>query len=278
MGVCRSKDKQEPAEPGPKPVPEGKTDSGGVDMNSPAMMVTMTKDAWKEPMMDMLTLAINGKPGVIRSARASRNALLRETNGDADAAAQLIISSEDYYQDEVRSFLLPFIKFDIPGVGFPEALVVTSWMEMRRICVIASLFGHDLHCDRVQGRVLLATAGMRSFDIMAVEHVVPWALDQLWAALCTAAAVPIASVLPVGSIITGLLKLNDKATTMIVIKQFKEDATPVPKSEWEQELEPQYVLADAMKLLWKEGKQSLHDMALSVQDSVTSVTDAVTGQ
>lgn len=277
MGVCRSKNKQEPEGPSkPAEKPE-KMKIDKVDMNDPLMKVSMSKDAWKQPMMDMLYLAIHGKPGVVRSALASRNALLRQTKGNPDAAARIIIDAGDFYQDEMRAYLLPFIKFDIPGIGFPEALVVTTWMEMRRICIIAALFGHDLEQETVQARVLLATAGMRSFDILAVEHVVPWALDQLWAAICTAALVPVAAVLPVGSIITGLLKLNSKATT-VVIKEFKEDAKVVPESEYSQELEPQYVLADAMKLLWEEGKQDLHELAQKVKDSVDNAAAIVSGR
>ncbi|CAJ1356174.1 unnamed protein product [Effrenium voratum] len=193
----------------------------------------------------LLLLAANGYPRAVRSTAARRNAELRRARGDQEAAAQLAL--EEDTTEEVKEFLLRLV----PYFGLPAAVVYPLWKLLRKICLVASIFGHDLQQEAVQAAVLLAAAGLHSAE--AAQPRLEKALQALWKRLARGAV----RAVPVGTVLGALVDLQGQAGELI-LAHFRKGSK---QQDYSAPLDPEPTLADFLQMLQQTGRQTLEAAA-----------------
>eukprot|EP00439_Symbiodinium_sp_Y106_P055910 s2893_g7.t2 len=152
----------------------------------------------------LVVLAADGYPRAIRSTPARRNAALRAQHGNAEKAAAEAL--EEDCTEELRERLLRLV----PIVGLPSSLLYPLWKLLRRTCLVASIFGHDLQQESVLAEVLLAAAGLGATP--AGERRLEMAAKALWQRI----AGRWAKSLPVAALLAQLLDLQGMADDMVL--------------------------------------------------------------
>lgn len=194
----------------------------------------------------LVVLAADGYPRAIRSTPARRNAALRAHDGNAENAASEALEEDDC-AEELRERLLRLV----PVVGLPSSLLYPLWKLLRRTCLVASLFGHDLQQESVLASVLLAAAGLGATPLG--ERRLEMAAKALWQRI----AGRWAKSLPVAALLAQLLDLQGLADNA-VLQHFR-DGPGV--QDFRPELDPEPTLADFLQLLREAGRQTLEAAA-----------------
>lgn len=220
--------------------PELKQETGGTAGVDGAKEIS--KEVFKAAMSKVLTLAIEGYPRGLRSTMANRNELLRETNGDQEAATEIIKARAAALSEEGKSWLIGLV----PYVGLPASVLYPTWKIMRRVCLLAAVMGLDLSLEDTRGRILHAFAGLRS--VPAAEFAVETVVQAIWVLF----AGPIAGVIPVGMLVTKVTNIEGAVLGQVGSDTFSEKSRPIPKEEYLPELDPEPTSADYIALA-KEG-------------------------
>lgn len=198
----------------------------------------ITKDAFNAGMKKLLILAIDGYPKALRSTLARRNAELRQTNGDQDAACEVVKARAAAMSEEGKTWLLGLVPF----IGFPAQLLYPTWMIMRRVCLLAAIYGLDLSSEDTRGRILHVFAGLRA--VPAVECGMEMAVQAVWVALVG----PVAGIVPVGTLVTKVTNVEGHVVDAMGRETFSEMQRKVPEAEYAAELDPEPTLNDYLDL------------------------------
>jgi len=208
-------------------------------------------------------LAIDGYPKALRSTLAKRNELLRETMGDQDRAADVVKERAGALKEEGKTWLLGLV----PYVGLPAALLYPTWTLMRRVCLLAAVYGLDMKGEDTRGRILHVFAGLRA--VPAAEYALETAVQLVW----TTFAGPVASVLPVGTLVSKVANVEGVVLSQIGKDTFAEKRQPVSSAIFDEILDPEPTAADYVALA-KEGTSiALYTAWKGTQTAATTLQD-----
>jgi len=220
---------------------------------------TVAETAFLKIVRQLVVVAVDGYPKALQSSISKRNKLLIKTNGDADAAIGKVLnpSMNKSFQEEVKEFLLVLI----PYVGVPAAIIYPLWKQLRRACVVAALFGHDLQAESVQARIIYDVAGVKAGSVAAVK-VLEKASQGLWVAL----AGPKAKIIPVGKICSTLADIEGKANKLMV-EDFKQGKRDIPPEEYNEQMEEEPTLEEIAAVLKEKGQQTMEQVIAIAKDN-----------
>mmetsp|Transcript_19383 Transcript_19383/g.31967 ORF Transcript_19383/g.31967 Transcript_19383/m.31967 type:complete len:329 (-) Transcript_19383:197-1183(-) len=198
----------------------------------------ITKEAFMTGMMKLLNLSINGYPRAIRSTYARVNEQLRNCGGDQDVAVEQVKASAADLTEETKTWFIGLV----PYVGFPAKLIYPTWRALRRVCLMAGLYGHDLSAEVTHAKIVHVFAGMRAVPIG--ECLLETAVQALWVAL----AGPVAGFLPVGVLASKVANVEGHVMGVIGSETFTEGRQPVPEEVYMEELDAQPTHSDYLAL------------------------------
>lgn len=208
------------------------------------------QEQFSESVTSLLKIAANGYPKALRSTNAKRNEFLRKHNGDAVAAVAEVKGKGHSLRTEVKDFLFGLI----PYVGLPVSVLKPMWVELRRGCLIAAIYGHDVSREETEARVLM-TLGVAQGGEKLKEKSLELAIKLLWSALCKKCGLSIAKKIPIGKM-TKVLDFEDKAKQALC-NEFKNDRVEVPESVYSEVLDEKPTNADLMELVKEKGVLTL---------------------
>lgn len=213
----------------------------------------------------LIKLAADGFPKVLHSTIAKRNDILRRHDGDAEAAVLELNGKGSSLSSEFKDIVLNLI----PYVGLPIALASPMWRNLRRCCLFAAVFGHDLQDDMVLGRVAMVTFFCEA-NAKAMENGIEIAVRLAWLAFCSKLGYGrIVAKLPVSKVPSCLPDFEAMGKQRM-LDAFKEGPT-VPRSEWEKELELVATDPEWKSAPNKAGKKTLDDFLSQSQKSLKEV-------
>jgi len=209
----------------------------------------VAETAFVKVVRQLVEVAVDGYPRALQSSIAKRNKLLIKTNGDVDAAIEKILnpSMNKTFQEEVKEFLLILI----PYIGVPAAIIYPLWKQLRRACVVAGLFGHDLHDESVQSRIMYDVAGVKAGSVAGIK-VLEKAAQGLWVAL----AGPKAKIIPVGKLCSALADIEGKANK-IMVEDLKQGKKEIPPEEWNMQMDEEPTINQMAEVIKEKGQQTL---------------------
>lgn len=197
------------------------------------MLVESTKEisreAFEKGIRKLLNLTIEGYPRAVRSTPANRNVLLRKCHGDQDGAVEEVKAQAANITEEAKTWLLGLV----PYVGLPGAVLYPSWRLLRRVCVMAGLYGHDLSSEETRAKILHVFGGLRA--VPACEFAVETAVQTVWKTFVG----PVAAVVPVGTLVSKVANVEGKVMGIIGQETFAEGRQVVPEEVYMQELDPE---------------------------------------
>lgn len=215
---------------------------------------------FSESLTSLVKVAATGYPKALRSTYAKRNELLRKHKGDMEAAAAEVKGKGNSLSTEVKDMMLSLI----PYVGLPVSVLKPMWRELRRGCLIAAVYGHDLSKEETQARVLM-TLGVAQGGEKMKEKSLELAIKFFWSALCKKCGFGLARKLPVGKLVA-VLDFEEKARQAMVV-EFQKDQVQLDESAYVDELDPRPTNKEFLELLKDKGELSLH----TVTDKATSL-------
>jgi len=245
MGICNGKDA------GNDTGNEAKTE-GCCPFGSTGDVSNVAKDAFESTVKQLCMVAINGYPHAVRSTFGRRNQLLREKHGNVEEAVNAVMSPPlgKQFTEEAKDFLLVLV----PYAGVPAGLIYALWKQLRRGCLIASLFGHDLHDEAVQEHVVLDVAGVKAGTAMGGKALEK-ATQALWVALVGAKA----KLVPLGKVLKAVADVEGKANQAMV-EDFKKGAVPIPEEDFQQELDAEPSRQELLQLVKEKGTQTMEQV------------------
>ncbi|CAE7577492.1 unnamed protein product [Symbiodinium natans] len=193
----------------------------------------------------LVALAAFGHPRAIRSTPARRNSALRQHKGDPEKAAAEAIEEDDSAELHERLLRL------VPVIGLPASLLYPLWTLLRRTCLVASLFGHDLQQEAVLAEVLVAAGGLGT--VPAAERRLEIAAKAFWQRI----AGRWAKSLPVATLLSEILDVQGNAAKL-VLQHFRNGPGV---QDFSQGLDPEPTMADILQLLRDTGRQTLEAAA-----------------
>jgi len=200
----------------------------------------------------LVPIAANGYPRALRSTLAIRNEMLRKHRGDPFAAVSEVMAQDENLVEEAKEFLLVLV----PYVGIPAGAVYPLWKQLRRACLVAALFGHDLQDPGVQTRILYAVAGTRAGASLAKAGLQK-AAEVLWQIFARKAGLSkVAKMVPVGKVLTAFAELEGKSNQCMV-EEFEGGGADVAEAAYGAVLDAEPTSADFVDLLREVGEQSL---------------------
>ena len=189
-----------------------------------ASVEAVGKEAFVHGIQRVLELAIHGFPRALRSTLSRRNALLREHEGDVEAAVAASMATTP--SDQVKEFLLSMV----PYVGMPATIIVPMWRACG-LCLLSSVRGPTSWRGRQRVRLLYAFGGVNVAN--AGEAALGAAAQAVWTKL----AGPLAgTVVPVGALVQSLAECAVAAQQAGLV-DFADGARAVPRDEYADELD-----------------------------------------
>ena len=179
---------------------------------------TVDKKKFHRSIMKLMTVVIEGVPGVLHPIRDLRNRELQKTHGNQDAAAQNVATRvEGNFYTDAASLVMSMIPF----VGMPSSLGYALWLRARRVCLICEIYGHDAKAH--VGDILSWAAIGKGSTTDTLEMTV----GIVWSVL----AGGVVGFLPVGFLVRKLSTV-DKRVAHDSLQAFKHNRTEIPESEW----------------------------------------------
>jgi len=214
----------------------------------------VSKLAFENTISSLVLVAGNGYPRALRSTLAIRNELLRRHHGDVEAAAQEVVNDSPTFIAEARQYLMVLV----PEIGIPAMIVIALWSQLRKACLVAALFGHDLTNPDVQVRILYASAGSKVGASIAKAGLVK-ATEFLWAKVVAKAGLgSMAHMVPATAIVLALADIQDRVDQG-VIEEFREGRRYLLESHYRPVLDAEPSFLDFMDLIREIGTQSLSE-------------------
>mmetsp|Transcript_143793 Transcript_143793/g.358424 ORF Transcript_143793/g.358424 Transcript_143793/m.358424 type:complete len:343 (-) Transcript_143793:39-1067(-) len=209
------------------------------------LLVENTKEISREAFVlgiqKLLNLTIAGYPRAIRSSLSKRNELLRRFDGDQDAAVEEIKRQAASITEEAKTWVLGLV----PYVGLPGAILYPTWRLLRRVCVMAGLYGHDLDLPETRAKIVHVFGGLRA--VPAVEYAIETAVQLVW----TSFVGPVAAFVPVGTLVSKVANVEGKVMGIVGQETFSEGRQLVPEEVYMQVL---------------DGEPTPHDFAALAKD------------
>jgi len=237
---------EKPAESAPTELKPAETESTEPAVASGDRAADVAQEAFQNAAKSLLLIAIDGYPRAIRSTLARRNELLRKHCGDAELAAEEALGTAGGFTEEAKQFLLCLV----PYIGIPTSVVYPLWKDLRLVCLVAGVFGHDLQDADVQVRVMYAASGITGGAVLGAKALEK-AVQMLWAKV----AGPARKVIPVGKVVSGLADIEGKVREA-AFAEFR-GGPGVTQFEYLLELDPPPTLADFAQLLKDVGVQTV---------------------
>eukprot|EP00931_Biecheleriopsis_adriatica_P089142 TRINITY_DN63318_c0_g1_i1.p1 TRINITY_DN63318_c0_g1~~TRINITY_DN63318_c0_g1_i1.p1 ORF type:complete len:330 (+),score=88.60 TRINITY_DN63318_c0_g1_i1:37-1026(+) len=202
---------------------------------------SISKAVFEQGLQKILNLAIKGYPRAMRSTLAKRNELLRAEGGgqerDQDAAVDKVKSSAAKVSEETKTWVLGLV----PYVGLPSKILYPTWCAMRRVCLLAAIYGHPLDEETTKAKILHAFAGMRSVPI--AELALEAAVQAVWSTFAGPAA-----FLPVGVLTSKVANVEGHVMTVVGKEEFAEGRQDVPEAEYQELLDGEPTVEDMLGL------------------------------
>lgn len=203
------------------------------------------KEAFVTGLQRVLEVAISGYPKALRSTASRRNELLREFNGDQDAAVEKVSEMASDLREEGKTWVLGLV----PYIGLPASILYPTWMALRRICLLAGVYGLDLESEQTQAHVLHVFAGVGS--VPTTEWLLEAAAQKVWEMF----AGPVAGMLPVGALVSKVANVEGHVVNAVGAKEFDEFRQEVPADVYRQMLDPEPTMKDYLELA-KQGSSA----------------------
>lgn len=211
------------------------------------------QEAFMNAAKALVAIAITGYPRAIVSTRSKRNSLLRRHFGDAEAAAREVMAKNCSFKDEAKHYLLALV----PGVGIPAAVVYPLWIRLRRVCLVAALFGHDLQDDAVQAKIMYAAAGIEGgFQGHMANNTLQAAVQAVW----RATAGPVTKFLPVGAVVGMFVGIEGRINEA-VLRAFQ-DGPGVTEVEYLLTLDQAPTMNEFMQLIKDGGVVTMEQVVI----------------
>lgn len=250
-------------------LPSVESDEGATDPEMKAVKLAsqaaeVGQEAFTQAAKVLVALAIDGYPRAIVSIHSKRNKLLRKHSGDARKVAGISMEKNGSFLEEAKHYLLALV----PGIGIPAVLVYPFWVRLRRVCLIAALFGHHLQDEAVQAKIMYAAAGIEGgFRGHTAERTLNAAVGAVWRSI----AGPVTKFLPVGALVSYLASVEGRMNEA-VINAF-EDGPGVTQLEYMMELDEVPTWNDFLQLL-KDGGVHTAEQAIIVGAKRAGVENA----
>eukprot|EP00747_Dinoflagellata_sp_TGD_P209808 gnl/TRDRNA2_/TRDRNA2_83181_c0_seq1.p1 gnl/TRDRNA2_/TRDRNA2_83181_c0~~gnl/TRDRNA2_/TRDRNA2_83181_c0_seq1.p1 ORF type:complete len:324 (+),score=72.23 gnl/TRDRNA2_/TRDRNA2_83181_c0_seq1:42-1013(+) len=209
---------------------------GAVEIIENAQQVS--KETFEAGIQRMLVLVIEGYPRALRSTAAKRNEILRKNNGNQDGAVEDVKEQAAALAEEGKTWMLGLLPF----IGFPAKLAYPTWRCLRRVCLMAGIYGHDLQTTETRAKILHVFAGLRAVPVGE------WVLEEATQAVWVAFAGPIAGALPVGTLCSKVANVEGHVLAAVGNETFQEGRQPVPPAVYMQELDPEPTAQDYLDL------------------------------
>jgi len=201
----------------------------------------------------LVAIAITGYPRAIVSTRSKRNSLLRRHFGDAETAAREVMAKNGSFKDEAKHYLLALV----PGIGIPAAVVYPLWIRLRRVCLVAALFGHDLQDDAVQAKIMYAAAGIEGgYQGHMANNTLQAAIQAVW----RATAGPVTKFLPVGAVVGMFVGIEGRINEA-VLRAFQ-DGPGVTELEYMLTLDQAPTMNEFLQLIKDGGAQTMEQVVI----------------
>lgn len=213
----------------------------------------VTEEGFTKASLALVKLAADGEPGILRSTYAKRNELLREHSGDQHAAALAVKEKGSSLASELREVVLGLI----PYVGLPLAMAKPMWASLRRACLIAAIYGHNLKKEEVLGSIMMVVCGTGAKEKL-FEKGLETSARLAWQLLCKKLGFGLVAKLPVGKLVAVLPDFEGAARQELLDK-FKEGRQEVPESVYKEVLDTRPSASDVVKALQKKGKKKVED-------------------
>jgi len=113
----------------------------------------------------LLTLAIQGSQKFSITSTTNRHYVYVQQNKTREAALVALKQKASGWTRKVKS---SFIN-SIPILGFPPALICPLWHQLRLICLVASLYDHNLHSEETQAKIISCLTGHETEKIVTTE-------------------------------------------------------------------------------------------------------------
>lgn len=207
----------------------------------------ITKEAFLEGMLKLVNLSIEGYPRAVRSIMAKRNELLRKYMGDAEKAKDSVQAAAAKIKEEAKTWMLGLVPF----IGLPATVIWPTWKMLRRVCLMAGIYGHDVMDKDTKAKIISVFGGLRS--VPAGEYALETAVQMTW----TVIAGPVAGVIPVGVLVGKVSNFEGHLTSHLAKETFTEGQTAVPPEVYNQELDLEPTTGDYMALAKDAGGYAL---------------------
>eukprot|EP00930_Biecheleria_cincta_P003868 TRINITY_DN104780_c0_g1_i1.p1 TRINITY_DN104780_c0_g1~~TRINITY_DN104780_c0_g1_i1.p1 ORF type:complete len:327 (+),score=70.20 TRINITY_DN104780_c0_g1_i1:66-983(+) len=198
----------------------------------------ITWEAFHNGITRLLNLTIEGYPRALRSTFARRNELLRKHSGDQAAAVEDVKAQAAAISEEAKSWLLGLV----PYVGLPFAVLYPTWRLLRRVCLLAGVYGHDLDSEETRAKIVHVFGGLRA--VPAGEFALEVAVQTAWTAL----AGPATKFIPVGTFVSKVANVEGTVMGIIGQETFSEGSQLVPEELYQELLDAEPAPGDYLAL------------------------------
>lgn len=198
----------------------------------------VTKEAFEKGIMKILNLSIQGYPHAIRSTAAKRNELLRKYEGRQGPAVEDIKAQAAAITEEAKTWILGLVPF----VGLPASVLWPTWRLLRRVCLMAGVYGHDLDMEETRAKVINAFGGLRA--VPAAEFAVEHAVQLVWRSFVG----PVAKLVPVGILVSKVANIEGAVMAVVGQETFSEGQRSIPEEVYREPLDSQPRAQDYLEL------------------------------
>lgn len=233
-----------PAEPVGPPCEPARLPSNASNAEIDAAVATIEKgkvigqEKFQEAIMKLLIISIEGYPRALRSTMARRNEMLRKHNGNQDTCADDVKDQASNLTEEGKTWLIGMV----PVLGLPGSVIYPAWRALRRCCLLAGIYGHDLNTDETRAKILSVFAGLRG--AVVGEYVLEQVLQAVWVQF----AGPASKFMPVGTLASKLVNVEGHVMALVGHETFTDGRRVVPPEEYALELDPEPTSSDYLAL------------------------------
>lgn len=198
----------------------------------------VTKENYEKGVQRLLNLAIEGYPGAVRSIAAKRNEMLRQFSGNAAKAIEDVEAKAAALSEEAKTWFMGLV----PYVGLPASLIYPTWKMLRRVCLMASIYGHDLRSEKTKAKIINVFGGLRAAP--GAEYIVEHSVQALWGVYMG----PLAAKVPVGTIVNKMANVEGKVMAVLGKETFEDGQQVVSAEVYNEPLDPEPTAQDYMNL------------------------------
>lgn len=205
----------------------------------------VSKETFEQVATILLNLAIDGHPRAMRSIYAKRNQVLRDFDGDQEAAVTSImefVPPDKTMKEQMAHSLVRMM----PGINISVRVVYPMWIQLRNTCLLAAVLGYDMTEEETHSQVIQAFAGVKS--AIGLEAGLSTALQLAWTTL----AGPVAALIPVGTLVGEMTDIASKGKAEVLSKLRDGKTGPVGPDIYSEELDPEPTMEERWAVFKEE--------------------------